>query len=391
MGIFTKRTKAEKSELVAVFDIGSASVGGALFFVQKSGVPKIVFSVREKIIPQPQIDPKNLLTEIRKALNNVARQMAVSNFGAPKKIFCVLSSMWHISHNRVIRIKKNTPFVFTDKLANGLIEKELKLFKEDYLGQYVKNDKQIRVIELKNIKTTLNGYEVLNPYKQKANDLEMTLFISMAEEEVLSNIEDVIAQHFHTRDVVFSSFIMASFTVVRDMHSHQKDFILIDIGGEITDISIIKNNALIGSASYPLGSNFIARDMASILGSNLEEAKTFFSLYKDGHAEERIHQRFDPIVKSSQTRWLDRFQSSLNTLLNDISIPNTIYLTIDKEFADFFINIIQNEQFNQYILTSSKFNIKLIDNSLLYKVAAFEKDTTRDVFLIMDAIYINRF
>ena len=391
MGIFTKRTKAEKSELVAVFDIGSASVGGALFFMQKSGVPKIVFSVRERIIPQSQIDPKNLLTEMRKALNNVARQMVVSNFGAPKKIFCVLSSMWYISHNRVIRIKKNTPFIFTDKLANGLIEKELKLFKEDYLGKYVKNDKQIRVIELKNIKTTLNGYEVSNPYKQKANDLEMTLFISMAEEEVLSNIKDVIAQHFHTEDVVFSSFIMASFTVVRDMHLHQKDFILVDICGEITDISIIKNNVLTGSASYPLGSNFIARNMASILGSNLEEAKTFLSLYKDGHAEERIHQRFDPVIKSSKARWLDKFQASLNTLLNDISVPNTIYLTVDQGFANFFIDIIQKEQFNQYILTSSKFNIKLIDNSLLHKVAVFEKNVIRDIFLIIDAIYINRF
>lgn len=391
MGIFTKRSKTGRDELIAVFDIGSASISGALFFVQKSGVPKIVFSVREKITLQHQINSKNLLIEMRKALNGVARQMAISNFGAPKKVFCVLSSMWYVSHNRVIKMKKNTPFIFTDKLANSLIEKELKLFREDHLGQYTKNGGQIRVIELKNIRTMLNGYEVSNPYKQKASELEMALFISMAEEEVLSSIENVIAQHFHIDDIKFTSFLMASFTVVRDMHPHQEDFILVDIGGEITDIAIIKNNVLIGSASYPLGSNFIARDMASVLGSNLEEAKTFFSLYKDGHAEEKIHQRFDPIVNSSKTRWLEKFQVSLDTLSNDISIPSTIYFTTDKEFADFFIDVMQNEQFNQYILTSSKFEIKLINNSILHKVAVFEKNVIRDIFLIMDAIYINRF
>lgn len=287
-------------------------------------------------------------------------------------------------------MKKNTPFIFTEKLADSLIEKEIKLFKEDHLEKYNHKEK-IRVIELSNIKTILNGYEVADPFKQKASELEMMLFISMGEEEVLSNIEGVIMQHFHAREVKFSSFLMSSFTVVRDMHPKQEDFILVDVGGEITDISIVRKNVLIGSSSYPLGSNFITRDMASTLGSNLEEAQSFFSLYKDGHAEEKIHKRFEPTINNSKVKWLERFQSALGTLSNDISIPSTVYLTSEKDFSDFFIDIIQNEQFNQYILTSSKFNTKLVNNSLLHKVAVFEKNVIRDIFLIMDVIYINRF
>ena len=45
-------------------------------------------------------------------------------------------------------------------------------------------------IELKNIKTMLNGYETPKPLNQKAKDLEMVIFVSTSEEQVLRKIEN---------------------------------------------------------------------------------------------------------------------------------------------------------------------------------------------------------
>ena len=45
MSIFSKNKKSEKENLTLVFDIRSASVGGALFLSQDSGIPKIIFSM----------------------------------------------------------------------------------------------------------------------------------------------------------------------------------------------------------------------------------------------------------------------------------------------------------------------------------------------------------
>ena len=78
-------------------------------------------------------------------------------------------------------------------------------------------------------------------------------------------------------------------------------------------------------------------------------------------------------------------------LSNDISIPATIFITIDKKFADFFAEIIKNEQFNQYTLTESKFKIIFLNTEALHGTAVFENDVIRDPFLIIDTIYINRF
>src|SRR3989344_3628965 len=255
MGMFSKLFSSSKrhDELAVVFNIGSSSVCGALFWMRPTGVPKIVFSVQEPIAPQAEVDPENFLALTLKALDVAGAQIARSGIGAPKKIFCVLSSPWYVSQNRIIRLEKSAPFVFNAKLADGLIDREIKLFEEEHMAAYLESGNKVRPIELKNIKTMLNNYEVLDPYNQKAKELEMTMFVSMGGEDVLSRMEDILSRHFHRKQVKFSSFLMASFTVVRDMYVHQDDFLLVDIGGEVTDISMVKKNLLRESMSYPMG------------------------------------------------------------------------------------------------------------------------------------------
>ena len=353
MGIFlwNKKESDDKGELVLVFDIGSASVGGALFRKRKSGIPQIVKTFREPIILEKNIDIDQFLLSTAKSLDIIVNKIYKTGVGAPSGIFCFLSSPWHVSETRVISLKKNTPFMFTTKLADDLIKKEISLFEDEHLVEYAHADNAVRSIELKNIKTMLNGYETPKPLDQKTKELEMTIFISISPEQVLKKIEETIMRHFHFEAIKFSSFVMASFAVVRDMYIHEDGFLLIDIGGEVTDISMIKKNALRGSISFPLGCNFIVRGIASALSSSPSEAKSLISLSKDGHAAESVVKKLEPALTKLKAEWLDKFQESLSNLSNDISIPATIYLTLDTEMAAFFSEIIKTQQFNQYNFT----------------------------------------
>lgn len=389
MGIFSKTD--EKDELVLVFDIGSSSVGGALFWVQKSGIPKIVFAVREPIILEKKINIDRFLLLTAKSLNIVASQVHQAGIGAPSRIFCVLSSPWYVSQTRVISLEKNAPFVFTSKLADELIKKEISLFENEYLTKYAEAGRSVRPIELKNIKTTLNGYETSKPLNQKIKELEMTVFVSISPEQVLKKIEETIQRHFHFKEIKFSSFVLASFAVVRDMYIHQENFLLVDIGGEVTDIAMVKKNILRESVSFPLGRNFITREVTSALGCTFTEAESFVSLLQNEHAEESTARKLGPIINELKKEWLKKFQESLSTISNDISIPATIYMTVDKYLADFFSQTIKTEQFNQYTLTDSKFNVIFLGTEAFHGVAIFKENVIRDPFLIIDSVYINRF
>lgn len=388
-GIFSGAKKENK--LALVFDFGSSSVGGALFLIQKSKVPKIIFSVREPIILEDKVNPDRFLSLTIKALEIVASKICLAGLGVPEEIFCVLSSPWYASQTRHIRFQKNKPFVFNSKLADDLIQKEMNLFKEEHLSGYVNSGNKVRQIELKSMKIVLNGYFTSKPIDQTAKELEMMIFISMSGEQVLEKIEEVVFHHFHLRNIKYSSFVITSFSVARDLFVQHEDFLLIDIGGEITDISMIKRDALRESVSFPLGRNFMVRGVASLLKCTLVEAKSLLSLYKDGHAEIGTLKKLEPIVNKLKTEWLKDFQKSLANLSNDISIPAIIFITVDQDLAEFFSEIIKTEQFSQYTLAESKFQVIFLDTKTLHGAAIFEENIIRDPFLIIEAIYINRF
>src|SRR3989344_9661603 len=108
MSIFKSNKK--KDELALVFDIGSSSVGGALFLMQKNGVPKIIYSVRESISLEKKLSFDRFFSLTLKSLEMVANKINLAGLGAPKKTFCVLSSPWYASQTRNILLKKDTPF-----------------------------------------------------------------------------------------------------------------------------------------------------------------------------------------------------------------------------------------------------------------------------------------
>ncbi len=380
----------EKDKLMAVFDIGSFSVGGALFYKTKSGVPRIVFSVREFINLEKEFIPDNFFNLTLKSLSIVASKLHKSGLGAPDKFFCVLSSPWYESEIRTINLKKNVPFVFNMKLANSMIEKGITLFKEECAKKNEKENSNMIPIELKSMKTTLNGYTVSNLFDQKAKEVEMSVFVSLSHEQILKRIEDTLKKHFLFENLKFSSFTMASFTVARDMFMSHEDFFLINLGGEITDISMVKKDILKESISFPVGHNFIIRGVAKTLNCSLSEAESLISLYKEGHMAESALKEFDPVIDKFKKEWLQHFQNSLANISNDISIPATIFITADLNFSEFFCQIIKSEEFSQHTMTESEFKVVFLGTQALHGIA-IEENIARDPFITIESVYINRF
>lgn len=387
MGIFSKNEKKEK--LILVLDIRSSSVGGALFLSENSLKPKIIYSIRENIISKEVFNPDEFLDLTLKSLDTIVANIYKMNFGAPDKIFCILSSPWHISETRVINFEKNTPFIFTPKFVDTLLQKEMGFLKEESSNNY--KDEQVRFFELKNIKVSINGYEVDDPINKKAQKLEINLFVSISPEQILNKIEQVINKHFNFKNVSFSSFILSSFTLVRDMYIDKEDFLLVDIGGEVTDVYMAKENILNTSASFPLGTNFLAREVASFLRCSLSEANSLVLLFIKGHLHKDLYKKIQPIIEKTKIKWLKDFEQSLAVVSKELYIPSTIYVILEKEYQDFFKDLIEKEEYSQYNSSVSKFKVLFLNSDILHNLASFKDSTVRDPFLIIDSVYINRF
>ena len=389
--MFGKLTSKEKGKLILVLDIRSSSVGGSLFRAEKSGVPKIIFSTREPLSHDASVNIERFLPTTLNVLDQVVNKIFKAGLGVPESVFCVLASPWYVSQTRLINLKKPTPFIFSMALADELIKKEVELFKKDHMEKYINTNQAVEIIELRSVKTLLNGYETEDPIDQKVEEVDMTLFISMSPEQVLSGFKNVIKKYFHHDTVKFSSFTMASFAVMKNIFPDQPNFLLIDVGGEVTDISMVKKNVLRESISFAMARNFMIRGVSGALGCSEAEAESYLALLTAGHAEGPTESKLRPIVDKLKLDWLKSFQDSLANLSKDISVPYTIYLSADKDMLNFFGKIIEAEQFNQYTLTESKFKIVFLDTETLHGVAEFEKDTERDPLIMTDSAFINHF
>ena len=154
---------------------------------------------------------------------------------------------------------------------------------------------------------------------------------------------------------------------------------------------MVKKDILSSSISFPFGINFMIRSVAKELNCSLDQARSYIYLYKDKHMEDSMIQKIEPIISKLKSSWLTKFQEALGNLSNGISIPSTIFVTVDQELAEFFSEVIKNEEFNQYSLTESKFRVIILGTQTLHGTVVFKENVMRDPFIIIESIYINRF
>ena len=345
MGIFSK--EKEESKVVLILDIGSSSIGGALVETG-DGTYKTIFSTNEQLVIEENINIDRLFSLTIKSLDIILGRIFNQHLPAPSRIICVLPSLWHVLEIRRIGISKNTPFLFTPKLADELLRKEATLFQEEHSNDYGDLLKDgMEPMELKTMKTVLNGYHTDSPFGKRAKELEMSVFISFAPRDVLEKLRNTIHKYFHNMELKFSSSILISFTGTRDM-SPQSDFLLVEAGGEITDVSIIKRGELCGSVSFPLGCNFIIRKIAEQMNSSVALASSLFSLHQSGHMENNSLRKVGLIMNSARAEWIKSFEKAISGILDDVSVPSFIFLLTEPEFADFIVTAIRMEQANQH-------------------------------------------
>jgi hypothetical protein len=177
MGIFS--TKKEK--LVAIFDIGSGSVGGALVRIpqNKKDLPTIIKSTRTDIVNRKEVDFNLFLNDMILALGFTSQDIYQSKLGAPDEIVCVLASPWYLSETRMIKMSKEHSFVFTKKIVNDLLLNEVELLDKDFKEKYNGLDSLPEIIEHPIVGVSLNGYQVDDPLGKRTKSLEMSMIISL--------------------------------------------------------------------------------------------------------------------------------------------------------------------------------------------------------------------
>ncbi len=389
MGIFSS---SKNEELVAIFDIGSASVSGALVRMPAdskiSSKPTIVYTTTVELELSDDLSFDKFLNVMQESVATVARLLKDIKLGAPKKAFCFMASPWYASQIRVMKLSKNAPFLFTEKLSTELINKEITSFEAVDLKKFG-DPGNLKLLETKNIEIKLNGYQTETPFGKKAREIELTAFFSVSPKIVIERVEHAIEKSFTLPAINFLSFLFSSFVVSRNLFAHDHNFLLLDIGGEVTDVSIIKNTNLVESVSFPPGKNFILRRIATQLGKTPAEIRSLIALFLGGGMEEAAKAALQPIFTQAKKDWLSAFQQALFSISDELSVPEQVFVTVDEDIASWFVEVIQAEEFSQHVLSEKKFNVILIGPAVLHDFCTSGDRVVRNPFIMLESIFIH--
>ncbi len=400
MSFFREKTGEEVN---LILDVGNGSVAGALVLFKDGLAPKIIYSKRLPLYLEKKKEKENLAGSVIRILEEVVSNIAKES---PAKIresgvserkvkhtFCVLSSPWYISKTKILKIENKEPIFINEKLIDTLLLKEQEIFESEVVekkyGDLVKND--IQVIEKKIIQTKLNGYSTLNPFKKKARQIELAIYMSLASKKIVSSIETIVGKYFYSKHMGLFSYSLVEHNVVSDIFSNESDFVFMDISAEVTDISSVEKNILMETASFPVGRNNLIAKVAEDFGVLPDVALSFIKMEARGHAEDGSAEKIKMACDKAKAEWNDYFFRCLSDITKGCT-PSKIFLTVDSDVAPLFVSFIKENLAlaQKNTIDFQPIPVVLLDEEKLTQFVEFGAQTARDPFLAIESVFFNK-
>ncbi len=386
-----------KSELALIFHIGSSSVSAGLVRLKKGSVPQILYTLLEPIPYREEVHAEKFLASMVEALKQVNTR--IKKEAAPhvkftdvghmkvKRIYYSFSSPWVATQTKTVTIKEPEDFVVTEERVNRVIDAHEKMFESETLGGRETID-TLHVIEKRVIQITLNGYEVEEPYGKKAREAEISFFTSLIPKSVLDKVFDVSRVTYHPKDTSVFSFPLVSYSVIRDVFHNHKEYICLDVGGELTEISLVKNGLLLETASFPVGAHSVVRKVKKAFATTPEEAGSLLTTYSLGHMDKATENILKPIIDTATQAWIDALRTALETISHKTSLPGEVFLVMSGHSVSFFMKALGKEHVSEFGFFDRPLSVVLVDHDNIKERVSCGKGAEKNSFIALLAAFV---
>ncbi len=332
------RRQNKRRDISLIFDIGSSSIGGAIIRYSDDSLPEILFTVRKDIdlsqnfnfdqffnsmIRSLEIVAVDALAALTDSLEEVAGSLDESGRrvlgrrvqNRIKNIYCVFGLPWYRPSIEDIHEEFEDNRLVTSEMVLQMIKNAATRARESFV-----TPEAIGVLEEKVLEYRLNGYRLEAPTYSNARTVDLKLYLSTVSKSTMRSIRSPIRKALPFRRVSAASFLMAYFSVMRDMYPDKNTFVIFNVSGEVSELSIVEDDILTKTISVPRGKSTLIREIANSLNIELFEAASRLSLYSLGKLEVNAHAEIEIIVEREMLVIQQRFLEKLgNTYLPQLA------------------------------------------------------------------------
>lgn len=367
-GSFFKK-KNDFSQLTLVLDIRSSSVGAAVIRVVGGGKPvEILSSTREFFFFDNVVNADSFITRAEISLKAVLeslvhKQKYGSQIGAVEVFY---GAPWYKNLIENFLKTEKSAVDFNQNYLNKILKESVKKIGDDE-----------EIIDRELLAMFLNGYYTKNPFGKKARTVDLSFYFAILNKHTKNNFVATIRKFTNIKKISHHSHTIAFYNLLKNVIHPPKSYVMFDISGEVTEISVIKNEHLIKIISVPHGNNYFVRQLMQKTGHD------FATCFNEIKAKNNL------IDDVSKTDWAKCIAECLGEAQLH-SLPSTVYVSTAEETRDLVKNILSNiEVYYSTLKMHTKPELILISNSLFRKRIHVEQMGQRDdAHMMANILYV---
>jgi|GEM_PF-1205099 len=381
----------KKANLSLVCDIGSATVSVAVIdFAEVK--PVILFTTIVPIKIEGVYDAKklesNLLSYFKEALINirVAFQSELKNLSEKQihKAILIFSSPWYIAKTRTISVKKERAFFLDTNTVEDLINTEEKKFEHEVISGVYENigNRDVRMIERELVRMKLNGYETTDPYMKKVRDAELSLYMSLVPHTMLKALTDLLADKMHVGLVKAFTFPLVSFGAIRKLFPHEANYFLVDVAGEMTDVTCIRERIIIGSKPFATGRNALIREIAKKMKVSSEIALSYMTMYANDALEDVVKKELQYTLDIFFADWKKKYMQIIKSFNSSVSDGGKVFLSVHSDVSELFLKNLNN------VSAINTNEALFLSDEVLANTISYGKHIDSDPFIGVETVFL---
>ncbi|MDO8510429.1 MAG: hypothetical protein Q7S15_02285 [bacterium] len=379
-----------------VIDIGGGSVGAAV--ISRGPKPFIHFATREIIRTESDTAESRTEDLTKKALENVLHKVGgelgreLGHVGGTvDDIIAIISSPWYFSKTSTVHTEHDTPVPYKKFLFNDLLLAEEKIYEESLSHDPTisRLRDHLEFVDRAIIETKLNGYSTDNPEAHSARSLDIGFFMSLMSRDVKAAFSGIIEKQYH-REPRYFCLPLVVFGAMRDLRPGLRDYLFIDVGALVTDITVVKGGSIFGTASFPLGRNFLLKEMSVAFSVEENVALSFATLYVDGKIEPSLFLKMGKVIEEVESKWRSGLHAALMHYAKDIFVPLTAYLSVDYDFLSFFKTFAEHERVGQVDPSDEALDVVPLTKEIVREHCEYQSQQFADPILSIGSAYINK-
>ena len=389
--------KKEK-QVSLVVDVGNSTITCALVLFNEKELPVFLYISTENIVlndvPQASRLIDSMISKLDSQLINITKRGFTHKYWSnnSKNIESAIisfSSPWFISKTKHINIANENDFIISEKFLDNVIDKEEVSFVNELTANT--ND-TFEIVEKNIIHTKINGYSLTNPIGKKTKNIDAFVCLSAMDRGIVEKVYDSILRygHIHKEKIAIHTFPLVAFSVIRDFFSGVNDFLIMDITGDMTDMTLVQDSVIMQTTTMPSGRNFILRQISKAFDVPIEIAESLLHLYNSEIIDDSQKVKMQEVITQVEKEWAIYFENSLLEISPTLSLPENLYLMASSDVTPIYNSFLQLSKVDATASFRKTMNLTNIDENSVKDFCKNESPYRADEFISFVALFYKK-